>query len=71
MPRKPKYVTICRTCGDVVGVWYTPYNRDRGAHIAAVPKTSRHHDRAGRPCPGGLLSIDPNTMFPNVEVEVA
>lgn len=64
MPRKPKFETLCRTCGELVGVWYTPYNRDRQSGHVAVPKTSRHHDPAGRPCPGGLLSIDPNTMIP-------
>lgn len=65
MPRNRTRETMCLTCEQLVGVWQTPWNASH-AMGPAVPKTARHKNPAGRLCPGGLMSINPNTIMDKV-----
>lgn len=59
-----RYETMCSCCDQIVGVIYTPFNRDMtsGSH-APVPKTSRH--KAGKVwCRGSQLSIPEAMLIP-------
>jgi len=57
-----RLLTMCRTCDTEVGVWATPFNRTLAMQVI---KTSKHHGPDGRWCPGGLLSVHPNTTWAN------
>lgn len=58
-PSKAKGETQCRTCGQIVGVVRTPWNRSSGWQ--EMPKTTGHKWRGVR-CPGSMLSVEPSTV---------
>lgn len=71
---RARYETMCRTCGQIVGVRTTPFNKVAPSEV--VWKTTGHKTLDGRGrCPGSMLSVDPAAAFERrtveVEVEVA
>lgn len=61
--RRRKYETMCSVCDQIVGVIFTPFNRQLLSSYAPVPKTSRH--KAGVVwCPGSQLSIPEAMLIP-------
>jgi hypothetical protein len=64
-PTRAKHQTMCRTCGQIVGVTMTPWN-STGHEVPA--KTVPHKWLGGRGfglerCPGSLLSVHPHTVM--------
>lgn len=58
---RAKFLTICATCGEEVGVWNTPYNRTSSDQVV---KTARHRAAGSTSwCRGSLLSIHRNVMW--------
>lgn len=66
MPRgSRKYETMCTVCDELVGVIYTPFNRQNGGGFAPIPKTSRHLNlRTKHWCRGSQLAIPMAMMIP-------
>lgn len=63
---KRKRETYCFTCGELVGVWQTSWNRTfSGAspQFPSLPKTSRHHLEGGQVCAGSMLTVHPNMIM--------